>query len=79
MQKNGSIPATFNPPSREVVKMKWLQKGLWDEAWKEFPGLKWKHEYTIEELLQRSQGRKVASRPWKKPRKKSAHLSGAAS
>lgn len=45
-------PADINTSAYERVKKRWVERGIWYRKWGEhMPGMKWKHEFSLEEVL----------------------------
>ncbi|KAH7134621.1 hypothetical protein B0J13DRAFT_641199 [Dactylonectria estremocensis] len=44
-------PADINTKAYEHVKNRWIEKGVWIDKWGVMPGMRWMHEYDIEDLL----------------------------
>jgi hypothetical protein len=45
------IPPDINTMAYERVKRKWIKRMIWDNRWGILPGMSWKHEYTLEEMM----------------------------
>ena len=46
------VTINMDQEAYNAVKNKWLEHGIWDARWGFFPGDKWKHEYTLDELVE---------------------------
>lgn len=47
---------TINTEAYEKVKSTWIERGIWNKKWGVFPGMSWKHEQDITELLREELG-----------------------
>lgn len=41
----------INTKAYETVKAKWIKFGIWKKTWGFLPGMSWKHEHPLEDLL----------------------------
>ena len=46
-----TTPRNVTTQAYEAVKTKWALRGIWDNGWGHLPGMTWKHEHPLEELL----------------------------
>ena len=44
-------PAAINTIAYELVKDTWIKRKIWDRKWGILPGMSWKHEQPLEEIL----------------------------
>ena len=49
-------PPDINTMAYEAVKQAWVKRGIWDKKWGLLPGMSWKHEHPLEELLREEMG-----------------------
>ena len=49
-------PPGINTMAYEAVKQTWVERGVWDKKWGLLPGMSWKHEHPLEELLREEMG-----------------------
>lgn len=46
-----ATPLDINSTAYERVKNRWVERSIWHEKWGVLPGMSWKHELPLEELL----------------------------
>ncbi|GAO13228.1 hypothetical protein UVI_02025760 [Ustilaginoidea virens] len=51
-----STPPDINTRAYERVKNTWVRRGIWNKKWGILPGMSWKHEQSIEEMLREEMG-----------------------
>ena len=49
-------PPDINTMAYETVKKTWMKRGLWNKKWGILPGMAWKHEQPLEEMLREEMG-----------------------
>ncbi|KAI4148039.1 MAG: hypothetical protein LQ340_005266 [Diploschistes diacapsis] len=49
-------PPDINTMAYEMVKDSWKKKGVWNEKWGVLPGMSWKHEKPLKEMLREEMG-----------------------
>ena len=49
-------PPNMNIMAYEMVKDKWTKKGIWNKKWGVLPGMSWKHEKPLEEMIREEMG-----------------------
>ncbi|KAI1161037.1 hypothetical protein F5B18DRAFT_469147 [Nemania serpens] len=55
-QATASGLADINTKAYEEVKNTWINRGIWNVKWGILPGMSWKHEQPLEEMLQEEFG-----------------------
>lgn len=51
-----SIPRDINSRAYERVRAAWTKRGVWNEQWGVLPGMAWKHEQPLTEMLREEMG-----------------------
>ncbi|KID85222.1 hypothetical protein MGU_07644 [Metarhizium guizhouense ARSEF 977] len=51
-----STPPDINTTAYERVKNTWVRRGIWNKKWGILPGMSWKHEQPLEEMLREEMG-----------------------
>ncbi|KAF5132868.1 hypothetical protein E5D57_003490 [Metarhizium anisopliae] len=51
-----STPPDINTTAYERVKDTWVRRGTWNKKWGILPGMSWKHEQPLEEMLREEMG-----------------------
>ncbi|KAI3325937.1 hypothetical protein HD806DRAFT_428542 [Xylariaceae sp. AK1471] len=46
-----SVPADISTRAYENIRSTWIRRGIWDKGWGTLPGMSWKHERPLEEVL----------------------------
>ncbi|KAH8669291.1 hypothetical protein BGZ61DRAFT_306762, partial [Ilyonectria robusta] len=54
-------PLDINSTAYERVKNTWMERGIWNKKWGVLPGMSWKHEQPLEEMLREELGDDAAS------------------
>ncbi len=56
VQTNIPDPPDINTMAYERVKNTWMKRGIWNKKWGVLPGMSWKHEQPLEEMLREEMG-----------------------
>ncbi|KAI1305449.1 hypothetical protein F5Y03DRAFT_384448 [Xylaria venustula] len=51
-----TAPPDINTAAYDVVKATWMKRGIWNTKWGMFPGMSWRHEQTLEDMLREEMG-----------------------
>ena len=51
-----STPPHINTTAYETVKGTWMKRGIWNKKWGVLPGMSWKHEQNVDEMLREEMG-----------------------
>lgn len=46
---NVASPADISTTAYEVIKKRWIKRGIWNEKWRIIPGMAWKHKFPLSE------------------------------
>ncbi|KAI0433084.1 hypothetical protein F5Y09DRAFT_300236 [Xylaria sp. FL1042] len=46
-----SVPRDINTEAYEKVRDIWIKRGIWDKKWGSMPGMSWKHERPLDQLI----------------------------
>ena len=53
---SSKVSPEINTRAYEVVKKIWMDRGIWNRKWGVMPGMSWKHEQPIDEMLAEEMG-----------------------